>query len=122
MSCLKRALPTKSSALMWWRHLLLVIAVLDTVQAAGFTVLFGAPLGSAFFALEILHRRGLQYYEALVPAIVGSLCGYGVYLGLSGLGVGPVWTFRTSVPCASATWESQSRSAWRAPPERGSSA
>lgn len=64
-----------------------------TGMAAGFTVLFGAPLGSAFFALEILHRRGLQYYEALVPAIVGSLCGYGVYLGLSGLGVGPVWTF-----------------------------
>ncbi len=64
-----------------------------TGMAAGFTVLFGAPLGSAFFALEILHRRGLQYYEALVPAIVGSLCGYGVYLGLSGLGIGPVWSF-----------------------------
>ncbi len=64
-----------------------------TGMAAGFTVLFGAPLGSAFFALEILHRRGLQYYEALVPAIVGSLCGYGVYLGLSGLGVEPVWSF-----------------------------
>ena len=64
-----------------------------TGMAAGFTVLFGAPLGSAFFALEILHRRGLQYYEALVPAIVGSLCGYGIYLGLSGLGIGPVWSF-----------------------------
>ena len=58
-----------------------------TGMAAGFTVLFGAPLGSALFALEILHRRGLQYYEALLPAVVGSLCGYGVYLGLSGLGV-----------------------------------
>ncbi len=69
-----------------------------TGMAAGFTVLFGAPLGSAFFALEILHRRGLQYYEALVPAIVGSLCGYGVYLGLSGLGVGPVWTFQDFGP------------------------
>ena len=64
-----------------------------TGMAAGFTVLFGAPLGSAFFALEILHRRGLQYYEALVPAIVGSLCGYTVHLCLSGLGIGPVWTF-----------------------------
>lgn len=64
-----------------------------TGMAAGFTVLFGAPLGSAFFALEILHRRGLQYYEALIPAIVGSLCGYGVYLGLSNLGVDSVWHF-----------------------------
>ena len=64
-----------------------------TGMAAGFTVLFGAPLGSAIFALEILHRRGLQYYEALLPAIIGSLCGYAVYLGLSGLGIGPVWQF-----------------------------
>lgn len=64
-----------------------------TGMAAGFTVLFGAPLGSALFALEILHRRGLQYYEALIPAVLGSLCGYAVYLGLSGLGIGPVWQF-----------------------------
>ena len=64
-----------------------------TGMAAGFTVLFGAPLGSALFALEILHRRGLQYYEALLPAVIGSLCGYAVYLGLSGLGITPVWQF-----------------------------
>src|SRR5699024_3623176 len=44
-----------------------------TGMAAGFTVLFGAPLGSAVFALEILHRRGLEYYEALMPAVLGSL-------------------------------------------------
>jgi len=64
-----------------------------TGMAAAFTVLFGAPLGSALFALEILHRRGLQYYEALIPAVVGSLAGYAVYLGLSGRGIEPVWTF-----------------------------
>ena len=52
-----------------------------TGMAAGLTVLFGAPLGAALFALEILHRRGLQYYEALLPALIGSLCGYGVYVG-----------------------------------------
>jgi len=66
-----------------------------TGMAAGFTVLFGAPLGSALFALEILHRRGLQYYEALLPAVVGSLCGYGVYIALSGAGIEPVWSFGT---------------------------
>ena len=64
-----------------------------TGMAAGFTVLFGAPLGSALFALEILHRRGLQYYEALIPAVTGSLCGYAVYVCLSGLNIQPVWNF-----------------------------
>lgn len=64
-----------------------------TGMAAGFTVLFGAPLGAAIFALEILHRRGLEYYEALFPAVVGSLAGYAVYLGLTGVGLRPVWAF-----------------------------
>ncbi|MFN8040805.1 MAG: chloride channel protein [Acidimicrobiales bacterium] len=62
-----------------------------TGMAAGFTVLFGAPLGGALFALEILHRRGLQYYEALVPALVGSLCGYGVFVALTRTGLAPEW-------------------------------
>jgi H+/Cl- antiporter ClcA len=60
-------------------------------MAAGFTVLFGAPLGAAVFALELLHRRGLQYYEALLPAVLGSLAGYGVYVGATGAGLEPVW-------------------------------
>src|SRR4029078_3412184 len=60
-------------------------------MAAGFTVLFGAPLGSAVFALELLHRRGLQYYEALLPAVRGSLSGYCVYFGSTGPGLEPVW-------------------------------
>lgn len=64
-----------------------------TGMAAGFTVLFGAPLGSAIFALEILHRRGLEYYEALLPAVLGSLSGYAVYTLLTGVGLRPVWKF-----------------------------
>ena len=64
-----------------------------TGMAAGFTVLFGAPLGSAVFALEILHRRGLEYYEALLPAGIGSLAGYVVYGLVTGLGFRPVWHF-----------------------------
>ncbi len=64
-----------------------------TGMAAGFTVLFGAPLGSAVFALEILHRRGLEYYEALLPSVVGALCGYAVFVVLAGAGIEPVWTF-----------------------------
>jgi H+/Cl- antiporter ClcA len=64
-----------------------------TGMAAGFTVLFGAPLGSAVFALEILHRRGLEYYEAFLPAVVGSLSGYIVNLAVNQLGITPVWKF-----------------------------
>jgi H+/Cl- antiporter ClcA len=60
-------------------------------MAAGFTVLFGAPLGSSVFALELLHRRGLQYYEALLPAVLGSLAGYGVYVAATGAGLEPIW-------------------------------
>ncbi|HZQ28911.1 MAG TPA: chloride channel protein [Acidimicrobiales bacterium] len=69
-----------------------------TGMAAGFTVLFGAPLGSAIFALEILHRRGLEYYEALMPAVFGSLSGYVVYVLLTGAGLRPVWRFPISPP------------------------
>ena len=62
-----------------------------TGMAAGFSVLFGAPLGAALFALEILHKRGLQYYEALIPALVGALVGYALNLGLTGIGLDPIW-------------------------------
>ncbi len=62
-----------------------------TGMAAGFTVLFAAPLGSAVFALEILHRRGLEYHEALLPAAAGALCGTAVSTLLTGTGLDPLW-------------------------------
>ena len=62
-----------------------------TGMAAGFTVLFGAPLGATVFALEILHRRGLEYYEALMPGVLGALTGYGVYVLITRVGLQPVW-------------------------------
>lgn len=60
-------------------------------MAAGFTALFGAPLGSAVFALEILHRRGLQHHEALLPAAVGGLCGFAASALATGAGLSPIW-------------------------------
>ena len=60
-------------------------------MAAAFTVLFGAPLGSAMFSLEILHRRGMQYTEALLPAILGSLSGYACYVAVTGADLVPAW-------------------------------
>lgn len=62
-----------------------------TGMAAGFTVLFAAPLGSALFALEILHRRGLEYHEALLPAAAGALCGTTISALLTGAGLDPLW-------------------------------
>ena len=66
-----------------------------TGMAAGFAVLFGAPIGSGVFALEILHRRGMQYYEALLPAVLGALTGWAVSIGITGLGFHAVWHFPT---------------------------
>ena len=60
-------------------------------MAAAFTVLFGTPIGSALFALEILHRRGMEYHEALLPSIVGALSGYGVFVVLTRTDLEPIW-------------------------------
>ena len=66
-------------------------------MASAFAVLFGAPLGSAIFALEILHRRGLEYYEALLPALGGAFVGFAVFTGLEGVGYEPLITLPSAV-------------------------
>lgn len=66
-----------------------------TGMAAALAVLFAAPLGAAIFALEILHRRGLQYYEALIPSLVGAFAGYVISVMLTGTGINPIWRLPT---------------------------
>lgn len=62
-----------------------------TGMAAGFTVLFDAPLGATIFSMEMLHRRGLRYFEVLLPVLVGSLCAFVLYSGLTSMGLEPIW-------------------------------
>lgn len=61
-------------------------------MASAFAVLFGAPLGSALFALEILHRRGLEHHEAILPALGGALIGFGASAALGSRGYGPTFS------------------------------
>lgn len=62
-------------------------------MSVGFATLFGAPVGSVVFALEIPHKRGMEYYEALMPALVGGLFGHAVFALLTHHGIGVVWEF-----------------------------
>jgi H+/Cl- antiporter ClcA len=58
---------------------------------------FGAPLGGSIFALEIPHRRGLEYYEALMPSIVSGGMAYLIFRGFTDAGFGPLWSFHPHV-------------------------
>ena len=42
-------------------------------MAGGLAAFFGVPLGGAIFACEVLHRNGLEYHEALVPATISGI-------------------------------------------------
>ncbi len=63
-------------------------------MAAGFTALFGAPLGGSLFAVEILHHKHMvEYYRAIIPALVASCFSYIVFALIIHLGLGPTWDF-----------------------------
>jgi H+/Cl- antiporter ClcA len=61
-------------------------------MASGFTALFGAPLGGSLFSLEILHHKhAVEYYKAIIPALVASSFSYLVFALIIHLGLGPIW-------------------------------
>lgn len=62
-------------------------------MSAALGAFFGAPLGGALFALEIPHRRGIEYYEALVPAVLSAILSFCVFRWNTGLTIGGMYHF-----------------------------
>ncbi len=62
-------------------------------MSAALGAFFGAPLGGALFALEIPHRRGLEYYEALAPAVLSAILSFFVFRFNTGLTIGGLYHF-----------------------------
>jgi H+/Cl- antiporter ClcA len=62
-------------------------------MSAALGAFFGAPLGGALFALEIPHRRGLEYYEAIIPAVLSAILSFFVFRFNTGLTIGGMYHF-----------------------------
>lgn len=60
-------------------------------MSAALGAFFGAPLGGALFALEIPHRRGLEYYEAITPAVLSAIASFWVFRTCTGLSIGGMY-------------------------------
>ncbi len=60
--------------------------------AGGIGSIFRAPLGSAFFAAEVLYSEPEFEYEALLPGLIASITGYAIYSSYAG------WGFLFNVP------------------------
>lgn len=67
-------------------------------MSAALGAFFGAPLGGALFALEIPHRRGLEYYEALIPAVLSAILSFFVFRFNTGLTIGGLYHFDAVPP------------------------
>lgn len=67
-------------------------------MGAGFGAFLGAPVGGAVLWLEMLHTRGLEYFEALIPTMVCSSVAYLVMVVTVGHGVVQPWLVDGSAP------------------------
>jgi H+/Cl- antiporter ClcA len=67
-------------------------------MSAALGAFFGAPLGGALFALELPHRRGLEYYEAIIPAVLSAILSFTVFRFSTGLSIGGMYHFESIPP------------------------
>ena len=73
------------------------------IPASGYvlivTTIGGFCVGlTALFALEIPHRRGLEYYEALIPAVLSAILSFFVFRFNTGLTIGGMYHFPAVPP------------------------
>uniref|UniRef100_A0A7S4EUW2 Chloride channel protein n=2 Tax=Chrysotila carterae TaxID=13221 RepID=A0A7S4EUW2_CHRCT len=62
-------------------------------MSAGLVAFVGEPISGSLFACEVLHRYGLEYYEAVLPSMVAGLaCNFAVR-SISGEPQEPIWSF-----------------------------
>ena len=73
-------------------------------MGAALAAFFGDPIGGPLFALEIPHRRGLEYYEAIIPAMVAGICSFAVFRMGTGLQVGGIYNFGRFGNLPELTW------------------
>ncbi|MEL6354946.1 MAG: chloride channel protein [Cyanobacteria bacterium J06627_28] len=73
-------------------------------MGAALSAFFGDPIGGPLFALEIPHRRGLEYYEAIIPAMVAGICSFAVFRIGTGLEVGGIYNFGRFGDLPNLTW------------------
>ena len=62
-------------------------------MGAALSAFFCDPIGGPLFALEIPHRRGLEYYEAIIPTMVAGICSFSIFRMGTGLAVGGIYNF-----------------------------
>lgn len=67
-------------------------------MSAALGAFFGAPIGAALFALEIPHRRGLEYYEAVAPAVISAILSFAVFRISTGMTIGGFYHFESVPP------------------------
>lgn len=57
---------------------------------------FDSPLGGAIFVLEVPHRRGLEYYEGIIPSLISATLGFAIFRFMAGLTIGGLFEFPPS--------------------------
>ncbi len=62
-------------------------------MSAALGAFFGAPIGAALFALEIPHCKGLEYYEAIAPAIISAIFSFAIFRLNTGISIGGMYHF-----------------------------